>query len=271
MTIKKKDREHVAMELGGFGTAKNYIDIKKAGFDYAELDIPELEDMSEYGFRVFCDRVREECFPVLAGARAIPVSQPWFFTESFHLTEYRGYLERACRRAGQLGMKKIIFGNGRSRSLINEDSIKKEKNFIDFMRMFAEIAGEFGLEAILEPLGPRYTNYINTLPEAVRVIHEVNMPNLFSMADLRHMFWSKEDFEDIKTYSAYVRHIHIDYPKSYPERRFPSVSDDYDYLPFFEAVKNAGCAETVTAETDVPESWKQGYEDLSQLLDLAGL
>lgn len=48
--------------------------------------------------------------------------------------------------------------------------IKKD---IDFMRMFAEIAGNYGMEVILEPLGPMYSNYINTLPEAVRIIHEV--------------------------------------------------------------------------------------------------
>lgn len=253
------------MRLGGFGTIKDYNSIKNAGFDYAELDVPELEAMPEHDFYVFCEKVKERRFPVITGARAIPAMEPWFFTDAFRITAYRGYLEQACRRAGQLGMKKLILGNGKARRLICEDSIKKEKNFIDFMRMFTEIAGESEQEVILEPLGPQYTNYINTLPEAVRVIQEVNMPNLFTMIDLRHMFWAGEPFDDIDKFAGYVHHVHIDYPKSYPRRRFPKMSDDYDYTPFLEAVKRSEYDDTLTIEADVPEDWKNAYGDVSVL------
>lgn len=99
------------------------------------------------------------------------------------------------------------------------------------MRMFAEIAGKYSIEVILEPLGPLYSNYINTLPEAVRIINEVNMPNLFTMADLRRFVGAKETFADIVTYVNYIWHIHIDYPNSYPERCFPKAEDDFDYSP----------------------------------------
>lgn len=251
------------MRLGGFGNIKDYYNMRNTGFDYAELDVPELEGMPENDFRIFCDEVHESRFPVLTGARAIPVMKPWFFTDAFHLTDYKEYLEQACRRAGQLGMKKLILGNGKARRLIQEDSINKEKNFIDFMRMFAEIAGEFGQDVILEPLGPQYTNYINTLPEAVRVIQEVNMPNLFTMIDLRHMFWAEESFDDIETFAESVRHIHLDYPRSYPQRRFPKMSDDYDYTAFLKAIRKSGYNDTLTVEADIPEDWRTAYNDIS--------
>ena len=77
------------------------------------------------------------------------------------------------------------------------------------MRMFAEIAGNYDVEVILEPLGPMYSNYINSLPEAVRIIREVGVPNLFTMADLRHLVWAKEPLTDIVSYSDYIHHIHI--------------------------------------------------------------
>ena len=259
------------MKLGGFGCIKDYADINNAGFDYAELDIPELEKMSEYGFKVFCNKVCEDEFPVLTGARALPIAEPWFFTEYFHLKVYEGYLERACRRAKMIGTKKIILGNGKARSVIDENGVDKEKNFIDFLRMFAEIAGEFEIEVILEPLGPQYTNYINTLPEAVRVIREVNMPNLFSMIDLRHMFWSKENIEDIEMYSGYIHHVHIDYPKAYPQRRFPKISDDYDYTPFLRKISKVGYDDTLTIEADIPENWKNGYNNVMELLKTVGI
>ena len=46
-------------------------------------------------------------------------------------------------------MDRIIIGNGKARLLIDETSIKKENRFIDFMRMFAEIAGNYDVEVIL--------------------------------------------------------------------------------------------------------------------------
>ena len=89
--------------LGGFGRIADYDNIRQAGFDYAELDVPEIEALAENEFRIFCDKVHEIGFPVLTGARALPVAKPWFFTDSFNALEYKAYLEHACHRAKLLG------------------------------------------------------------------------------------------------------------------------------------------------------------------------
>lgn len=254
------------MKLGGFGRMADYDNIRLSGFDYAELDVPEVEALPENEFCAFCDKVHEIGFPVLTGARALPVAEPWFFTDSFCAMDYKDYLEHACLRARQLGMEKIIIGNGKARLLLDENSIGKESRFIDFMRIFAEIAGNYSLEVILEPLGPMYSNYINTLPEAVRVIREVGMPNLFTMADLRHLVWSKEPLDDIVSYVDYIHHIHVDYPDSYPARPFPKAGDGYDYTEFIDVIKKSGYQETLTVEADIPKDWKGAYMDAAGVL-----
>lgn len=254
------------MKLGGFGRMADYDKIRQAGFDYAELDVPELEALPEAQFRAFCDKVHEQGFPVLTGARALPIAEPWFFTDDFCAMDYKSYLEHACQRAKMLGMGKIIIGNGKARRLVDENSIKKEGRFIDFMRMFAEIAGNYGVEVILEPLGPMYSNYINTLPEAVRMIREVGMKNLFTMADLRHLIWAKEPLADIVTYVDDIHHLHMDYPTSYPERPFPSAEDDFDYTEFLDAVKKSGYQGTLTIEADIPKDWIRAYQDAADVL-----
>ena len=66
------------MRLGGFGRIADYDNIRQAGFDYAELDVPEIEALTENEFRIFCDKVHEIGFPVLTGARALPVAKPCF-------------------------------------------------------------------------------------------------------------------------------------------------------------------------------------------------
>lgn len=254
------------MKLGGFGRIEDYDSIRESGFDYAELDVPEIEALPEKEFQIFNAKVHEIGFPVLTGARALPVTEPLFFTESFRADDFRGYLEHACQRVSLLGIGKVIFGNGKARRLLDETSICRENRFIEFMRMFAEIAGNYGLEVILEPLGPKYSNYINTLPEAVRLIHEVNMPNFFTMADLRHMVWSEEPFADIADHIDYVHHIHVDYPLSYPERLFPREEDDFDYAEFLKALRRSGYEGTLTIEADIPKDWNQAYRDAAGVL-----
>ena len=174
------------------------------------------------------------------------------------------YLKSTCKQSAKLGIRKILFGNGKARWLIDENSLEKEAAFIGFLRMLCDVAGEHGQEILIEPLGPKYSNYINTLPEAARVIDRANMPNLFAMADLRHFVWSKEPFEDIARYHAIVRHIHIDYPLSFPERKYPSVHDDYDYGPFLAQWREE--FGTLTIEADVPENWLQAGENGRELL-----
>ncbi|MDO4323107.1 MAG: sugar phosphate isomerase/epimerase family protein [Lachnospiraceae bacterium] len=254
------------MKLGGFGRIADYEKIQAAGFDFAELDVPEIEALPEEEFQILCDKIRKTGFPVLTGARALPIADPWFFTDRFSMDEYKNYLEHACRRANMIGMKCIIIGNGKARLLTDETSISKESRFIDFMRMFAEIAEKNHLEVILEPLGPKYSNYINTLPEAVRVIKEIGMPNVFAMADLRHMVWAKETLEDIVTYADYIHHIHVDYPLSWPERPFPDTEDDYDYTDFLNAVRKSGYQGTITVEADIPEDWNEAHEKAMAVL-----
>lgn len=34
------------MKIGGFGFIKDYLHISEAGYDFAELDIPEIEKLS---------------------------------------------------------------------------------------------------------------------------------------------------------------------------------------------------------------------------------
>ena len=121
----------------------------------------------------------------------------------------------------------------------------------------AEIAANHGQELILEPLGPKYSNYINTVEQAVKIIQKVGANNLFTMADLRHMVGAKDPFENIERYISYIHHLHIDYPLSYPERLYPSLNDDYDYSGYLEAIKKSGYTGTLTVEADIPADWQE--------------
>lgn len=91
-------------------------------------------------------------------------------------------------------------------------------------------------------------NDIIRQPEAARVIDKANMPNLFAMADLHHMIGAGEPLEDIVRYRDIVRHVHMDDPLSYPERKYACLNNGYDYAPFFEQLRDYQGMLTVEAE-----------------------
>ncbi len=255
------------MKLGGFGHIADYEAIRAAGFDYAELDLPEIEALSDEAFEAFLAKVKAAGFPVLTGARALPLAEPWFFTDDYDPDAWRGYMRHACERAARLGIQKIILGNGKARWLVNENSIEKEQNFIETLSAFADACAAHGIEMILEPLGPDYSNYINTLPEAVRVIEKARNDNLFLMADLRHLFRGGESYTDIPACKEYLHHVHVDYPCVFPARPYPRTDDGFDYAPFLAAVKEAGYDETLTIEADIPADWKTAHDEAARVLE----
>lgn len=254
------------MKLGGFGRIGDCLNISEAGYDFAELDIPEMEALSESEYEKLCTMVENCKLSVLTGARLFPIVEPLFFTDGFNPAEFIPYLEKACKRTSMLGIQKIIFGNGKARSLGVPKDREKEPVFIEFLRTIAGIAQKYGQELILEPLGPKYSNYINTIPEAVNLIKKVNMPNVFTMADLRHIVGSKEPFDNLVDYISYIHHIHVDYPISHPERKYPRIDDGYNYTEFLAMLKKSGYNDTLTIEADIPDDWKSAYQQAIQVL-----
>lgn len=254
------------MKLGAFAKIDDLPRIQGIGFDYTELDTPDVVDLSDKDFEMFLDAVKQYSLPIRAGSRALPITEPTFFMGNFHALDWKGYINNACKRMSQLGANKIILGNGKARLMPEGNISDREQIFIDFFRMFCDIAGENGMELILEPLGPRYSNYLNTIPEAVRVIKLANMPNAFTMVDLRHLVASAESYEDIITFKDYIHHVHIDYPSSYPARRFPSLEDDFNYNDYLSALKKAGYNGDITVEADTPEDWHSACEKARKLL-----
>lgn len=253
------------MLLGGFGHIKDYKQICKANYDFAELDIPEIADLSISEIKDLQKKINS-AIQVPIASRLLPVAKPLFFKEGFRPESLRTYLNIACEKTALLGVRALILGNGKARSLQAKDDIQKENIFIDTLHLMAEIAANHGQELILEPLGPKYSNYINTVEQAVKIIQKVGANNLFTMADLRHMVGAKDPFENIERYISYIHHLHIDYPLSYPERLYPSLNDDYDYSGYLEAIKKSGYTGTLTVEADIPADWQEAHQKIVGVL-----
>ena len=141
------------IQLGGFGFIKDYDEIKRAGFDYAELDMPEIEALGDKEFDSFLSHVKETAFAIPNGARILPITEPTFFVPGFQVSSLEAYVRSSCTKCAKAGIKNILFGNGKARWLIDEDSLSREQVFVDFLRMLCDIAGGQGQRILIDTRG----------------------------------------------------------------------------------------------------------------------
>ncbi len=235
------------MRYGCFGFSHQIDLIKAAGFDSVELDFCEITDMEEDAFQSFSEKAKASGlgFEVFSGLVSL---KERFHTPGFNLDYWLERTRKGARRAKELGCYMIPFGAGKCRSIPEgADPIAARRRVAEIVRAFSEVLAQEGILLVIEPLGPANSNFLNTLPEVDEFLKEVDHPNCSSMCDLRHMHKTGEPLFNLSDYHAIVKHAHIDYPRGF-DRYFPAPSDDYDYLPYFRALREANYQGLLTVE-----------------------
>ena len=259
------------IKLGAFGKLKNYPDMDRAEYDYAELDSVEIAQLSEERFEKAKEMLSDGGLKTLVFARALPYDEPIFHGNDFLWDKFQKFVEKSCRRMQMLHAEKWILGNGKARSMPEYNRKYAEEQFLKLMRILCETAQKYGITVLLEPLGPRYSNYINTIEEAVDICKILKADNLFTMCDLRHMVDSHDNFSNIIKYGKYIRHVHIDNPLLYPQRIYPEQEDGYDYSEYFRALQKIDYDGTLTVEADIPQNYLDSCLSMKSFLSAYGV
>lgn len=235
------------MRLGCFGFSGDLEAIRRAGFDFAELDLMELSRMSDAQFAEFVRRAKDSGLGFDAFSGFMPL------TERIHSPEFdrEFWFEHARRMADRtcaLGAALWPLGAGKCRSIPEGVSAAAGRERV--LRFFSGIAREvapYGIKLLIEPLGPANSNFLNTIAETVEFVREMEAPNCATMCDMRHMVKLSEPFSEIVTWKEEILHAHIDYPLG-EKRLFPHPEDGYDYAPYLAALRNAGYTGRLTVE-----------------------
>jgi len=225
------------MRLGCFGKIKDIDGAAAAGFDYIELDLFELISQPEERFqcvrRSLCDAQigADACswvMPIDADLTA-PARQP---------SIWREYLIKGAERSRALGTVIWPLGSGRGRGMkpANGSEAQQKERFQAFFAELCEIAASYGIQVALEPLGPSYSNYIQTLEQAVLFLQGSGIQSAKASCDLRHMYASGDPLESIDRYAEYIIHTHIDYPLG-DRRVFPLPDDGFDYTDYIRRIQ----------------------------------
>ncbi|RLE75497.1 MAG: hypothetical protein DRZ80_02715 [Thermoprotei archaeon] len=161
------------------------------------------------------------------------------------------YLRIVFERARMIGIKLIVLGSGRSRSIPQSCSIADcKKEFISKLKHWGDLAGEYNIKIAVEPLCKRETNFLNTLEETAELVYKVKHPNVGLTADLYHMRCENEPVDVILSAGEIIWHVHV---AEYRNRAAPGYYGE-DFTNFFRALKDIGYNGLISIEAHWQDS-----------------
>ena len=223
----------------------------KEGFDCAQLTIELIMNLNEEEFTHKKEYLLQT--GLLFEVFTEPLPPEVFVTQKgFNVYVWTVYLKKALQRISGLGCRKLCWSNGKARILPEEGEIMDAKEqFMQFLFMFCEMANNYGINILIEPLGSKQTNFLNKMEEIKDFIPLINQNNLFSMISLRELEHINLEIKNIIHYKEIIKQVRVENPlTSYLNRTSPRPGDGYDYQPFFQALRDMDYSEVVTLPED---------------------
>lgn len=215
---------------------------KAQGFDAVEPSLSALMELDEAGFADFGESLKATKLTCEVFVSILPADVR--VTErGFNIYSWAEYLRLALARASKLGCRTLVWDDGNARILPTEGetSILKE-HFNQFLFMLCDIGEQYGIRVCLEPLGPRRTNFLNSLPEVLEAMDSVGKPNLAMSLSSAALIEIDIPEEELLQFAKHIVHARIEKPRG----RTASSSggpigappaSDFNCLPFFDSLK----------------------------------
>ena len=223
---------------------------KAAGFDYVELATSEIAALSDAEFEQAAARIRQAGLPVPATNLFLPATLKVTGPE-IDRDQQMAYVRKAFARLEQIGTTIVVFGSGGARQVpagFSKDEALRQ--LVEFGRRIAPEARARGITIAVEPLRPEETNIINSAAEGLALVEAIDDPNFQLMVDFYHLASVKEDPSIVVRARDHLRHLHMANPDG---RVFPRAAGEYDYAPFFAALRTIGYDRRISVEASTKD------------------
>ena len=219
--------------------------LKSVGYDFIECDVSSaLQPMKgEDAWKRQQDCIASLALPLRACNCLVPGSFRLTGPGANHAPAL-DYVEKVVRRAGQVGVKYLVFGSGGARNVPGDHLTKMKPDvekgvgqFVEFCRALSKrISDVKDVTVVIEPLRPNESNIINYVWQAAQVCNDINSPKIMALADFYHMMMGRESAESLLKAGLLIKHCHI---AEFRSRSFPGANTRLNemYEPYFNALK----------------------------------
>jgi sugar phosphate isomerase/epimerase len=119
------------------------------------------------------------------------------------------YMRTAFGRIEELGGEVVVFNNQEARSVPEGFSYQEAVGqVVDFVTLAGRISGTYGIVIAIQPINSSGCNIVNTLIDALRIVHATDHPFVKLAVDFHQMQQELEPMEHIIKARAEIVHVH---------------------------------------------------------------
>jgi sugar phosphate isomerase/epimerase len=240
----------VMMQIGICAGPEFAAVASKAGVDYFEWTVGAYLQprQDEAAFKTAVQKVKSTPSSCPAVNIFIPADLK-ITGPSVDMPALTAYAETALERARQAGVKVIVFGSGGARRIPEGfERQAAEAQLVNFGRMLGPLARQAGVMIAVEPLNRKECNILNSVAESALYVRKVDHPSFRLLVDAYHWALEDESPQAIADNGDLLVHAHIATKTS----RLPPGAEDFDFLPFFQALSQARYNERISIEAKLP-------------------
>jgi D-psicose/D-tagatose/L-ribulose 3-epimerase len=233
------------MRIGICTSIDNYYKVEHFGFDYLEGSVSEIAGLSSEQFSLLAEKVMAGRMKCAAFNMLFPNNIMIVGGEA-DIDQISEYASHALQRVNMLGGKIVVFGSGKSRNCPEQwDYEKAWEQLVSVSRILGKEASKNGITVAIEPLNRGNCNMINTIPAGIKLVEEVDHPNVKLLADFYHMRIENEKMDALLQAGPMLKHLHI--ANSF-DRKYPLHAGEDIYEEFFDMLVLAGYKGDISIE-----------------------
>ncbi|TKJ35048.1 MAG: xylose isomerase [Planctomycetes bacterium B3_Pla] len=156
------------------------------------------------------------------------------------------YLDELIDFCGDLGGPYMTFGSPKQRNTRGISVEEAKKHFAEGLASVADHAQRRGVKILVEPLGKRTTDVVNTMAEAWDVAKRVDHPAIQIMFDFNNTVNETEPYDVLlKRHYKHLHHIHV---QEQGGKHLGTGTAVNDYVKAFQTLKDLRYDEWVSLE-----------------------
>lgn len=244
--LPENKREAKCMRFGVCCSPEQAALVASEGYDYAELWLTSLAQMSEETFVSVQKTMAQSGIKAETFNGFFPGDMP-LLGEKADRNAIEVYAETALRRASQLGGRVAVMGSGGARRV--PEGMSPEEGWIqlrEVLSLLGDVAQRYDMEIAIEPLNAAETNQVTTVAEGLRLCREVNHTAVGVLADYFHIYKSGETLDALREAGPLLKHVHFVRPAE--DRGCPATGDEALCRPLIDTLNDIGYEGRVSLE-----------------------